>query len=141
MAILAGVGNPVGGSNPAGVGTGLNYIGNHAYAQSGPFAKDTNSHVMLEFTMSGSYFDGFISFHGTTDASTPANGNINAFTVMFNGSAVMLVKTDSSDENSPHSLNVPLLIPPYTIVQVLGQDYSGGSTGDTTVTMTGRIYA
>jgi len=133
-------GKGYGPQNTASIGLNLNIIGKHAYAQSGPFAKDTNSHAMLQFSLGNHYFEGVISFHGTTNASTPQDGNISAFTVNFNENTAFLVKTDSSDENSPHSLNVPILIPPYTTVQVLGQDYSGGSAGDTSVTITGRIY-
>jgi len=120
---------------------GLSIVGEHAMAQSGLFAKDTNEHTMLDFQMGSKYLVGTISFHGTTDQTTPANGNISAFNVYLNGISVFLVKTDSSDENSPHSLTTPILLPPHTQVKITGQDYSGGSNGDTAITITGRLYA
>ena len=136
---MLGGGNPVGGSF-TGASTALEYLGDHAYAQSGPFAKDTNEHTMIEFETGPRYFVGTISFHGTTDQGTPQDGNITAFNVYFNGKSQFLVKTDSSDENSPHSLTTPIIFPPYTQIKVTGQDYSGGSAGDTAVSITGRVY-
>tara|TARA_Y100000310_G_C19991256_1_gene494227 strand:+ start:40 stop:474 length:435 start_codon:yes stop_codon:yes gene_type:complete len=144
MAILGGGpggGGPVGFANSfTGASSALEYMGEHAYAQSGPFAKDTNEHTMIEYQQGSRYFVGTISFHGTTDMSNPSNGNISAFNVSFNDASIFLVKTDSSDENSPHSLTTPIIIPPYTEVKITGQDYSGGDAGDTSITMTGRIY-
>jgi len=124
----------------ASTGLSLNIIGNHAYAQSGPFAQDTNEHTMLEFRMGSSYLVAEISFHGTVNASAPNDGNLTAWQVYFNGSVVFLNKTDSSDENSPHSETLPILIPPYTEVKITGTDFSGGNAGDTAVSITGRIY-
>ena len=39
---MLGGGNPIGGANPAGVGSTLNYIGNHAYGASGSIDVDNN---------------------------------------------------------------------------------------------------
>jgi len=140
MALIVGGGQSGFGSSYTGAAESLEYVGDHAYAQSGPFAKDTAEHTMIDFQMGSKYFVGTISFHGTTDQSTPANGNISAFNVYLNGVSTFLVKTDSSDENSPHSLTTPIIIPPYTEVKITGQDYSGGSNGDTAVSITGRTY-
>tara|TARA_R100000049_G_C1886179_1_gene40843 strand:+ start:87 stop:497 length:411 start_codon:yes stop_codon:yes gene_type:complete len=48
MAIL-GAGNPVGGSNPAGTGGGLNVIEDRVYAYSGSINVDTDETTCLEF--------------------------------------------------------------------------------------------
>ena len=57
MALVGGGGAPnVAGSNPAGTGTTLNYIGDHCYANSG-FLPFTNSAevTLLKFTTGNSY--------------------------------------------------------------------------------------
>jgi len=57
MALIGGGGaGNVASSNPAGTSQGLNYVGNHAYANSG-FVSFTNSAevALLEFTTGGSY--------------------------------------------------------------------------------------
>jgi len=133
---ILGVGNVFTGPSES-----LEYIGSHAFVQSGTFAKDTSQHTYIDFTMGPKYLVGEIIFHGAGDESNPANGNISAFTVSFNGTAIFLAKTDSSDENSPHSLTMPLIIPPRTQVKVTGEDYAAGNEGDTAVSIYGRVYA
>ena len=48
--------NPVGGSNPAGVSKGLNYLGKHAFANSGEILVNNNTVTMFEFNTQNSYF-------------------------------------------------------------------------------------
>ena len=51
---MLGGGNPVGGQNPVGVGSVLNYIGNFAYAYSGSVSVSStdfnNPDILLSFT-------------------------------------------------------------------------------------------
>ena len=64
MALVGGGGAPnVAGSNPAGTGTGLNYVGDHAYVSSGLIDSGTTTETtMVEFTTaSESYIVGY--FH------------------------------------------------------------------------------
>ena len=55
--MISGAGNPVGGSNPAGTGTGLNYIGNHAYGYSGIVnsASQDENVTLMSFTTGSHY--------------------------------------------------------------------------------------
>ena len=50
-----GGGGPISSSNPAGTGTGINYIGNHAYAYSGVFSASTTESNMLKFSTGNAY--------------------------------------------------------------------------------------
>ena len=53
---MLGGGNPVGGSNPTGIGSSINYIGKHAYASSGIITVDNNETNLLKFAVaSGQY--------------------------------------------------------------------------------------
>ena len=49
-----GAGNTAGG-NPAGTGSGINYVGNHAYAYSGNVAVDNNITTLLQFNTQNNY--------------------------------------------------------------------------------------
>ena len=56
MALVGGGGAPnVAGSNPAGTGSSINYVGNHAYAYSGIIASTTTEANMLDFTIGNQY--------------------------------------------------------------------------------------
>ena len=61
---MLGGGNPVGGANPTGTGSSINYIGNHAYAYSGEITSGSGTtQTMLNFTTaSNSYIVGTIQF-------------------------------------------------------------------------------
>jgi hypothetical protein len=59
MALIGGggAGNVAGGANPAGVGTSLNYIGDHAYANSGFLIFVDSEITLLEFETGNSYIE------------------------------------------------------------------------------------
>jgi hypothetical protein len=61
---MLGGGNPVGGSNPSGIGSSINFIGNHVYGYSGTVTSSTGTtKTMLEFVVpSNSYIDATIQF-------------------------------------------------------------------------------
>ena len=44
MAVIAGAGNPAGSGGTSGIGKGLTYVGNFAYAYSGAFADSQNTY-------------------------------------------------------------------------------------------------
>ena len=64
MALVGGGGAPnVAGSNPTGTGTGLNYIGDHAYAYSGEVDNNGSSATTaLKFTTGNEYVLGQMHF-------------------------------------------------------------------------------
>ena len=48
-----GAGNVAGGANPSGTGSGINYIGKHAYAYNSITAGTTDATIGLQFTTGG----------------------------------------------------------------------------------------
>ena len=66
MALIGGggAGNVAGGANPSGTGTSLNYIGNHAYANSGVIQTETSAAPHLNFTTGGEYIVGELELQG-----------------------------------------------------------------------------
>ena len=61
---MLGGGNPVGGSNPSGTSSSINYVGNHAYAYSGQIISGSGTtKTMLDFSVAAnSYVDATVQF-------------------------------------------------------------------------------
>jgi hypothetical protein len=135
MALVGGGGSPnVAGSNPAGTGTSLNYIGDHAYAYSGLVTNGgtgSASTTMLVFTTGTSYFVGEINF---IDGE---QGGTNRFLdILFDGQSIFKGSWDDAPKQNANPLT-SLIIPPYTNVEV---KFGLGTTATATCTVTGRVY-
>ena len=59
---MLGGGNPVSSSNPVGIGSGLNYIGDHAYGYSGAVSVSSSSETLLDFTTGNVYITAKFAF-------------------------------------------------------------------------------
>ena len=96
MALVGGGGAPnVAGSNPAGTGTSLNYIGDHVYAYSGTFQSLNATATMLQFTTGSEYIKGQLVCNGAIDFSTGNidSGVVTGFKISIDDQVVSLVKT------------------------------------------------
>jgi hypothetical protein len=138
MALVGGGGAPnvVGGGAPAGVGTSLNFVGDHAYAYSGKITTTTASSAAttyLDFSTGNQYIVG--TFHWL-EAYT---GNADRFIdIQINGESVMAGQADDS-ANQLYAQPIEILLPPYSRITV---KYGiGGQTVDVTWIMQGRVYA
>ena len=134
-----GAGNVAGG-NAAGVGTSLNYIGNHAYAHSGLVATATSEATQLKFTTGNEYIRATVMLNGGVNPTNVAAGINTLFYIIMNGSKISCVKVgETGAEDMPTCYLYKLLIPPLTSFEVTGDsDYTDYFTS---VTMTGRVYA
>jgi len=134
MAILGG-GNPVGGSNPAGVGASLNYIGNHAFANSGIHLATAGSHTtMLEFTTGSEYIVAEIVFGNTTTSADHIE-----FEIQLNDQVMMAAIGDSIDGGYPLN-SFQILIPSFTKCEITTINASGGADREVFVSISGRVY-
>ena len=136
MAVIAGAGNPVGGSNPTGTGSGLNYISEFAYAYSGEISAtgDTGGATvtMLDFTTGGTLFV------GTLDFSSSVTSGTDVFLEMsLDGQNVITLEEDS-DPNHPGVTEFKIIIPPFSKVIVKWGLAAG--TKVATAIMQGKIY-
>ena len=134
---IAGAGNPVGGSNPTGTGSGLNYISEFAYAYSGEISAtgDTGGATvtMLDFTTGGTLFV------GTLDFSSSVTSGTDVFLEMsLDGQNVITLEEDS-DPNHPGVTEFKIIIPPFSKVIVKWGLAAGTKVG--TAVMQGRVYA
>ena len=136
---MLGGGNPVSGSNPAGTGKGLNYIGNQAYAQSGAIASATSFTDQLNFDTGAAYIDAIIDLMGPVVEADPGDGTNSIFRIRFNSEIVAEVKINTNPEASPTMYKLNMIIPTYTKVII---DCKSTHTGQTTsVAIRGDVHA
>ena len=138
MAVVGGTGagSPAGGSNPAGVGKGLNIIGRdpmHGYAYSGAVDVE-NAVTVLDFSTGNYYLAGHIEFSGNW---SDAGANFVLFDVKFDGQIVLEI-AERRDFGAGSDQPYNILIPPYTRVECVYAGV-GASTLFTTI-ITGRVY-
>ena len=58
---MLGGGNPVGGSNPTGISSNINYIGNHVYGTSGAITATNGSNGLINSTSTSTYIPPYCS--------------------------------------------------------------------------------
>ena len=137
--MISGAGNPVGGSF-TGPAQALEIMGEHAYAYSGLLPSDTSEYTMFNFTSGNYYFVGEVTVAGACDDTSPGVGLTSVFTLSMNGTNLMILKTDTDQEDMPTTAVVPILIPPYTQIKLVALDNGAVGGRDTSASLVGRIY-
>jgi hypothetical protein len=139
MPLVGGGGSPnvAGAGNPAGTGTSLNYIGNHAYAFSGSIPIGSTPVTMLSFNTSNEYIVGQVQFSKNNN-----DGDDMQFQISFDGQVVMgLVDMVAPGGANYREQYVQLLIPPHTKVEITGDDLDGDNDRACLASFVGRVYA
>jgi len=121
---------------------GLSIIGEHCYGYSGPFARSTSQQIMLSFKTGNYYAITELTCFGSVNpaSGTVGGGETSGFTVKINGNEVMIIKTDTAPEDSPHQYSMPFLIPPHSNITIEVVSSGSGDAGNTECTIVGRIY-
>tara|TARA_Y100000588_G_scaffold390106_1_gene494597 strand:- start:1767 stop:2180 length:414 start_codon:yes stop_codon:yes gene_type:complete len=137
MALVGGGGSPnVAGSNPAGTGTSLNYVGQHAYAYSGTIAITGSATTMLEFVTAEQYVLGELNFSGVW-------GNLGSsavtMTLNINGEDTIVNTVANTSARDVEGTPYPILLPPYSRI-VISMSQASGSDRDFQATIVGRVY-
>jgi len=132
---MLGGGNPV-GSNPAGTGAGLNYIGNHAYAYSGAVDANNVETTALQFDTGNEYIVAEFNL-----SSSQVTGDDFRFRIEMNGEDIMVTTITGPYDISEH-MNQPLklVIPANTKVRVTFTNVSTTNAREWFATMSGRVY-
>jgi len=136
MAILGGAGNPTSGAFTGGA-QALELVGSHAYAYSGAVDLATSEKTLLSFTSGNYYFVG--NWQMLYDWSGFSAGESLGYTIKMNG--VIIGRTELAKSNSALDSimrEVPIIIPAYTEVEILGDTDAGNIY--VTGMLTGRIY-
>ncbi len=133
---MLGGGNPVGGQNPAGIGSSLNYIGKHAYLYTGGISVINNETNLAEFSTSGnSYVVG--SWQPQIMENT---GDDYHFKLYFNNQLVASTVTTSTKDYAPFE-DIEIIVPTDTKVKFTAENLSSSSPVLVGVIMTGEVYA
>ena len=131
---MLGGGNPVSGSNPAGVSSSLNYIGQHAYAYSGSIDADNNETNLLDFSTGNVYivakFQPHNNFTGGTDTQ---------FNVYLDEQLILTTHMASSSTGTPFE-ELELIIPAFSRLRIAGKNASDSGTVQIMASITGRVY-
>ena len=141
MALVGGGGTGnVSGSNPAGTGTSLNYIGDYAFAYSATFAGATSSIEVLGFATGSEMLVGKFNLNSCIQIDT-ANITGTFFRISFNGEQVGIAFSGNGANDSPSNAVIDMIVPPYTnvVVDAWADGTAGSSLGN--VQFTGRVYA
>ena len=133
MALVGGGGAPnVAGSNPAGTGQSLNYVGNHVYAYSGVVGAASGGTTYLNFTTGSEYIVGQMICNYADNQTTDMT-----YTIKFDSQIIQQWVSLGPSPYDPQNV-VDLVIPPFTKVEVIIT--SASTTRDQTVGFTGRIH-
>ena len=138
MPLVGGGGAPnvSGGSNPAGTGSSLNYIGNHCYAYSGvvtPGGATSADTTALKFTTGNSYAMVEVNW---TCMSTSAT--VDQYFQMIMDSQIIFNARAEDDETATAQSPIKVLLPPFTAVEIKVGD---AASNDMSVILAGRVYA
>ena len=137
MALVGGGGAPnVAGANPAGVGSSINYVGNHAYAYSGKVEATDAGQTMLRFVTSQNYVKGIIQFYVSEESTDDT-----VFSLLIDGQNVFEHLVYHQPGNNGPSMNeeIYIILPPFASIEVKATN-SSSTARDTYCTITGRVY-
>jgi len=135
MALVGGGGaGNIAGSNPTGTSQGLNYLGDHCYATSGPIAADSGNEVtMVDFTTGNGYILAKMEF-----THRLITGYRVGFFVFFNEEKVLIFDTDGVPPfNDNHTYR--FIIPAHTHVKV-NWFQTNTTSHNATLIISGRVY-
>jgi len=143
---MLGGGNPAGGSNPTGTGQGFNTIGEFAYAYNEVASNLVQSVTnTLDFTTGNYLFVGKWTVCGSVNnVGVSVGGGVDQFYLILNNQTIMSLKTDTGDSSAgelpPQALTVPVIIPPYSHVEIAAVCTINNSAWLVSNSLTGRIY-
>jgi hypothetical protein len=144
MPLIGGGGSPnvVGGGAPAGVGTSINYIGEHAYGFSGTGNAGTSGDfTAFDFTSAANSYV-WAKLYITYDADDLGSGEQFGYNIEVDGTRIFFTRREASATDivdNPLPSKVEFLIPPSSRIVVTG--FSNGSGIDMSFVLTGRVYA
>jgi len=120
---------------------GLSVVGDHAYAYSGEYSAKNSEQTILDFTIGSYLFVGDIIMSGPMKTADIGVGNVAGFILLLNGVNTMLYKVETTQEDSPMTISIPILIPPRTKVELKVISDVTATDQFTTASLVGRVYA
>ena len=135
---MLGGGNPVGGSNPTGIGSSINFIGKHAYASSGIITVDNNETNLLKFAVaSGQYIVATFYFN-----MIQAQGEQYLYKIYVNEQVINGYNAPGGSDTVTSADNpIQVLLAPNDEVRATAQNSQTTAARDQIVSMVGEVYA
>ena len=118
----------------AGAGLGLNYIGTHVYAYSGEVSVDNNETSLLLFTTGNETIVGIMR-----PCYLQSTGDDYEYRIKFNDILIAYTKA-TSEATIPAQKYFEIIIPPYTKVEVTGDNTESSSSANIGALITGKLY-
>ena len=126
-----------------GVGRGLQYIGEYAYAFSGAYDAASTAFTMLEFTTGSGVLRAEFCLNGQVRFTADVDqGGDSGFQISLNDIIVTLVRLDTvgSNPGGPGALFSRMIIPPFTRVKVEAVSKDNDANEHITCNMHARVY-
>jgi len=111
-----------------------------AYAYSGLVQIATSDVTHLEFSTNSEYFVGTVTLTGPVNASDINNGENILFIGYLNEIAIFNVKLNPAGEGMPGDAIIPIVIPPFTLVEIKAKSSSSGAGYQTSCLLVGKVY-
>ena len=132
-----GAGNVTGG-NPSGIGSGINYVGDHAYGYSGAVDVNQNAVTLLQFATGGLYIKAIFQPQYMVANAGVATEDFR-FIVKFDSQEVSsMIIAEGADRDAFYNV-VNLIIPPYTKVEITAANVTDTTTRAVGGIVTGRV--
>lgn len=141
MPLVGGGGAPnVAGSNPSGIGTSLNYVGDYVYAYNNHIMTDTIT-TILAFTTGNEIIKGKFSFMGPIafTAANIASGDTGGLRISMDGQVTAILKSATNPEDMPGVTDLEVIIPPFTTVSCDVLNSSDNNDYVQTLVFAGRL--
>jgi hypothetical protein len=137
MALIGGGGaGNVAGSNPSGTGSSINYVGEHAYANSGIVAVNNSETILLDFTTQNSYILAKVQFNLLADTADDMFYRVKINSEVTNG-----YLTQGAQQSTDSNNVIPLFIPPYSRIIMTATNAGSSTNRDNICVVVGRVYA
>jgi len=136
---VGGAGNPASGSF-TGLSESLDYVGDHVIGVGSTVALAGQAYsVIFDFTTPlSSYIKADITMMAPVNPSDPTSGESCIFRISMNDSIIAYVNLDSSQEDSPTTAVLPLIIPSGSKIEIAANAASSAYVLYTWIT--GRVY-
>ena len=129
----------LGSSNPVGVGSGVNYIGKHAYAYSGNVSIPANSlTTMLKFDTGNQYIVGTFQFTGSF--SSLGNDSVR-YQLLVNSEVVEDTEYTPANDAQYADAPTPILLPSNSQIEIKATHNQGGGQINYQAMIIGEVYA
>ena len=136
---MLGGGNPVGSSNPTGIGQGLNFIGKHVYAYSGEIAVSNSFTNLLKFRLGQSYVK--VQFNRIY-MEDEADSRDYTWRVKVNGQIVYQTLMYSNAGNAGQGIGpgIPMIFAPFDEVIVEAKNVENSESNNIGAMFVGEHY-